>query len=168
MSVGLSFMLDVAVLGLLSATIYVCLKLNHHIQVIRDGKSEMATLIEQFSEATRKAQESIFELKASSKKLSEMLESRISKANFVVDDLSFMIEKAEKLTDNLESSISPRRQEPAKKNETATSRVTKGAEVLSKATISPASEKAATQPKTEQKTRTAAEKELMEALKSIR
>ena len=170
MSVGVSFFFDLLLIALLGVTIYFCQKLNKHIQAIRDSKSEMAEIIEQFANATERAKESIEEIKNSSKKLIETLDVKVNKANFIVDDLSFMIEKANKIADSLENNLPhTKKPEPYRKNEAATTATLKGAEVLAKSAIAPSAEKAAPTPKTsENKTQTAAEKELLEALNGIR
>lgn len=96
---------DMLLAGLLAVTIYYCIRLNRHVQAIRDSKSELALLIQQFSEATLQAQASVDELRQSSKKVVDTLATRIEKGNYLADDLSFMIEKATKLADQLERGI---------------------------------------------------------------
>lgn len=166
MSPAFSFFLDIGLVALLSGTIFLCVKLNRQLQSIRDSKSEMAELINQFGEATTTAQESINELKLSAKRLSDMLETKVNRANSAVDDLTFMIEKANKYAGSIESTLGARRVEPSKKNESAVGKALKGAEVIARGTISPAAEKDASSSKSA--SRSEAEKELMEALKSIR
>jgi hypothetical protein len=104
---------DVLLAGLLAVTIYYCIRLNRHVQAIRDSKSELSLLIQQFSEATLQAQASVDELRQSSKKVVDTLATRIEKGNYLADDLSFMIEKATKLADQLERGIAGTKQTPA-------------------------------------------------------
>ncbi len=101
-----SIILDSLLVALLAVTIYYCFRLNRHLDVIRNSKSELAELIKEFSAATETAEESVSELKNNSKKVIEELAAKIDKGNFIADDLSFLIEKATKVADQLESKVS--------------------------------------------------------------
>lgn len=94
---------------LLAATIFYCIKLNRRIRDLQDSKSELAQLIEQFGQCTQRAESGVTELKTASKKVWETMQMRMDKANFLADDLSFMIEKASKMADQLELGISASR-----------------------------------------------------------
>jgi hypothetical protein len=105
-SILLSLFLDVIVAGLLSVMIVYCIKLNKRIRVLQDSKSELAQLIQRFDESTQKATVSINEIHKASKKINENIQARLDKANFLADDLAFMIEKGTKLADRMEGDIS--------------------------------------------------------------
>jgi hypothetical protein len=109
MSVAVSLFADVVVACLLITTIVFCLKLNKRIRVLQDSKSELAQLIEKFDQSTMKATHSINEIHKASKKISENMQARLDKANFLADDLAFMIEKGSKLADRMEGGISTSR-----------------------------------------------------------
>jgi hypothetical protein len=104
-----SLFLNALVTGLLGATIFYCLKLNRRIRVLQDSKSELAELIRQFDESTQLATYSISEIHKASKKINENMQARLDKANYLADDLAFMIEKAGKLADRMEGNISSSR-----------------------------------------------------------
>lgn len=97
--------LNVLMVALLVATIAYCWLLNRRIQMLQDSKGELANLMRHFDESTQRASDSIMALQNASKKIGETMQSRIDKANFMLDDLSFMIEKGNKLANQLEASL---------------------------------------------------------------
>lgn len=99
-------LLDLLVTVLLAVTIFYCTRLNKRIRILQDSKSELAALIEKFDESTQQATRSINEIHNVSRKINESIKTRLEKANYVVDDLAFMIEKGNKLADRMESDIS--------------------------------------------------------------
>lgn len=99
-----NLLVNVVMVGLLAATIGYCWMLNRRIQILQDSKSELAQLLKHFDESTQRASESIIALQTASKKIGENIQLRIDKANYLVDDLAFMIEKGNKLADQLEAS----------------------------------------------------------------
>ncbi len=115
-SIIASLLLDIVVATLLSVMIVYCIKLNKRIRVLQDSKSELAQLIQRFDESTQKATLSINEIHKASKKINENIQARLDKANFLADDLAFMIEKGSKLADRMESDISGARGATAPQN----------------------------------------------------
>jgi hypothetical protein len=97
--------LDILIMLLLGVTIGYCWVLNRRIKVLQDGKSELAQLLGHFDESTQRASESIIALQTASKKIGENIQFRIEKANYLLDDLSFMIEKGSKLANQMEADI---------------------------------------------------------------
>lgn len=105
----ISLLLNILVTGLLGVTIFFCLKLNRRIRVLQDSKSELAQLIEKFDLSTQQATFSIQEIHKASKKINENIQVKLDKANYLADDLAFMIEKANKMADRMEGNISTAR-----------------------------------------------------------
>lgn len=97
--------MDVVVAGLLLATIFYCWKVSRYMQEIRDGRSELAQLLEQFDKSTNQAQASITELKKTGDKIADRIQVKIEKAEFMTDDLAFMTDKANKLAEQLSQHI---------------------------------------------------------------
>lgn len=102
----ITLVLDSLLAILLVATIVYCGKLNRRVRVLQDSRGELATLVAQFNQTTEKATATIEELKSTSKKIVEQMQVKINKANYLADDLSFIIEKGEKIANNLEGEIS--------------------------------------------------------------
>ncbi|MBY0355609.1 MAG: hypothetical protein K2Q12_07760 [Rickettsiales bacterium] len=102
----MTLLLNGVVTALLAATILYCVKLNTRIRILQDSKSELAALIKQFDESTQLATHSISEIHKASKKINENMQARLDKANYLADDLAFMIEKANKLAERMDGQIS--------------------------------------------------------------
>lgn len=102
----LKMILDIMVAGLLAATIFYCRKLNFRIKLLQDSKSELAQLIKQFDEATGTAVASIQEIHRASRKIGENIQGKLDKANYLANDLEFMIERANKTADKIAKQIS--------------------------------------------------------------
>lgn len=100
-----NILLNTLLVGLLTATIIYCYILNRRIQVLQDSKSELAALLAQFDESTVKASETIVAMQTASKKIGENIQLKLDKANYLLDDLSFTIEKGTRLTSQIEASF---------------------------------------------------------------
>ncbi|MFO1241941.1 MAG: DUF6468 domain-containing protein [Rickettsiales bacterium] len=105
----ISLLLNILVTSLLGVTIFYCLKLNKRIRILQDSKSELAQLIEKFDMSTQQATYSIQEIHKASKKINENIQTKLDKANYLADDLAFMIEKANKMADRMEGNITSSR-----------------------------------------------------------
>ncbi len=105
----LNLLVNVVIVVLLVVTIGYCWILNRRIKVLQDSKGELAGLLKHFDESTRRASESIIALQTASKKIGENIQMRAEKANFLLDDLAFMIEKANKVANQMEASFAVNR-----------------------------------------------------------
>jgi hypothetical protein len=81
----------------LAVTIGYCARLSKRIRQLQDSRSELGEMIMRFDQATGRAMTSLAELQTVSKKITDALQIKIEKANFLADDLVFLIEKATKL-----------------------------------------------------------------------
>ena len=97
---------DIVLAILLIATISYCARLSRRIKVLQDSRSELGEMILQFDHATTRAMASVNDLQTVSKKITEALQLKIDKANFMADDLAFLIEKSTKLVLQLEQANS--------------------------------------------------------------
>ena len=102
-------MLNLLIVGLLMATISYCWLLNKRIKILQDSKGELANLLKYFDESTTRASETIVELQSASKKIGENIQARMDKVNYLMDDLSFMIEKGNRLADQLDANFAVNR-----------------------------------------------------------
>jgi len=98
-----SLILDVLLVAHLTATICYCYILNRRIKTLQDGKSELAGLLARFDESTIKASETIVAMQTASKKIGDNIQGRIDKANYVLEDLAYSIDKGTKVTSQLEA-----------------------------------------------------------------
>lgn len=106
----LDFSLNVAMVVLLSATVLYCWILNRRIQTLQDSKSELASLLKQFDKSTRRAMDAMSTLQKVSKEAGKSVQGRIEKAQYVLDDLGYMIDRANKVADQMEAGIAIARQ----------------------------------------------------------
>ena len=104
-----NLLVDIVIVIMLGITICYCWILNRRIKVLQDSKSELAQLLKYFDESTQRASESIIALQTASKKIGENIQMRIDKANYLVDDLAFMIEKGNKVANQIEASFAVQR-----------------------------------------------------------
>lgn len=98
----LSLLFNGTLAGLLVVTIVYCGRLSKKIRQLQDGRSELAEMIGRFDKSTERATASLAELQTVSKKITDALQLKIDKANFLADDLAFLIEKSSKLATQLE------------------------------------------------------------------
>lgn len=98
-------LIDALLATLLVLTIIYCRILNHRIRVLQDGKSELARVLKHFDESTRRASDSIAVLQSTSRRVGELMETRMQRATHMSDDLNYLIEQAEKATNRLEAGI---------------------------------------------------------------
>lgn len=98
---------------LLLLTILFCWKLNRKIVAIHKSKKEMLALLKYFDNAVVRAEESIKQLKHASTSAGKLLQTDIEKAQLLVNDLNFMIERAATTADKLETSIATSREVPS-------------------------------------------------------
>lgn len=101
----ISLLMDLCVAGLLVAVIVYCRKLSRSIRALQDSKSEMARLFAEFDSSITAAQESVRSLKEATGKSEELLKEKLDTANSIADDLAFMIERGNKMADQLESGL---------------------------------------------------------------
>jgi hypothetical protein len=175
-NVIVTLLFDCLLAGLLIATISYCAKLSRRIKLLQDSKGELAEMITQFDTATERAMSSLAELQTVSKKITDALQLKIEKANFLADDLAFLIEKSTKLTVQLEQAKAP----PAAPTKTtfepkalfgaAKSQSTNSSieAALNRLASSASAEPKIFQSSDSSQVRTNAERELIEALKSGR
>lgn len=97
-SVVLSLLVNSMMALLLLVTIIYCWRLNKRIRILQDGKSELAQIIREFNESTERATQSIADIHQATTRLSENIQHKIDRANFLATDLDMMIEKGSRLT----------------------------------------------------------------------
>ncbi len=101
----IKLLVDSVMVLLLIATIVYCFMVNRRIKVLQDSKQDFAKLIVKFDEATQKAQDSIEDLRKMSVKVNDSLNERLDKANFLADDLAFMIEKGNRTAEKMDGTM---------------------------------------------------------------
>jgi len=105
----LSLVVDGLMAVLLLVTLFFCWRLNTRIRILQDNRSELAETIREFDRCTRRAADSIAEIHVATQRISENIQHKIDKANFVADDLQMMMERTSKALDKMDPSASAAR-----------------------------------------------------------
>ncbi len=98
-TVGL--VVDLALAGLLIATIVLALRLQKKLQGLRGGHDELRQLVEGLNEATRRAQAGIIELRMAAEASTARLGNQVETARKVTDELSLLVASANNVADRL-------------------------------------------------------------------
>lgn len=122
MGVEISLMLDGLVAALLVATIVYAAILNRKLGRLRADRAEMEQQIARFVECTQRAEASIKHLKAVADEAGQSLQQPIDRAMAVRDELVFMIERGDTLSEKLSGRISAAREPRADTAPAATPR----------------------------------------------
>ncbi|WP_142848948.1 DUF6468 domain-containing protein [Telmatospirillum sp. J64-1] len=104
-------LLDVVIAVLLAATIAYAVMLNKQLQALRKNRDDMAKIINNFNDATLRAESSIPKLRKAAEEAGQGLQERVEKAQTLRDDLAFMIERADSMANKLEQSVREARAE---------------------------------------------------------
>ncbi len=99
--------LDILVAALLVITIVYAVILNRRLGAFRSHKSELEALAASFTEATRRADDSVGKLKV----MAADLQTRLDKAQALHDDLVFLIDRGGSEADRLEETVRKARDE---------------------------------------------------------
>ncbi len=101
----LGIALDVALIAMLSAALVYGFVLNRKINSLHQSRRELAQLFLQFDSTIIKAQKSVADLKEVANDTSRQLQVRIDDAGVLVNDLSYINDRASGLANKLESYI---------------------------------------------------------------
>jgi len=107
-------LLDSVVALLLLASIAFSLKLNRSITRLKESKKEIAESIMEFSSALARAEESIARLKILNSEVGTELKENLDRARFLANDLSFLIQKGNEVSDRIEGNVTLNRDSQAK------------------------------------------------------
>lgn len=94
--------LDIIVISLLVVAIVYGMILNRKIVLLQQSKQELANLFKSFDDTILKAQIGIDDLKDVNTEVSQLLNQKMDKAYLLLDDLSFLIDKATKLNNEMD------------------------------------------------------------------
>ncbi|MDB2414747.1 DUF6468 domain-containing protein [Rickettsiales bacterium] len=101
--------MDIVIVSMLSVAIFFGYRLSQKVNVIQSSKKELANLFKSFDDTIIRAQKSVDDLKKASYEASVGLQKQIDHANILMDDLSFMAERAVNTANKLENALSDSR-----------------------------------------------------------
>ena len=113
----MDFILNTAVSVLLCLTIAYCWRLNSKIQELQDNRKELASFVKSLDSSLHSANSSILELKAMTNKTIAEMSDYVKQSEELYEDLSFLIERAKNLSNQLEENIK-KASKPARKEKT--------------------------------------------------
>ncbi|GIL41499.1 DUF6468 domain-containing protein [Roseiterribacter gracilis] len=102
MSTTLLVLLDLCLAGLVIPLLIQMMRANRALAIVRDGKAEFSQLVGSLAEAVAKADISINTLKASAAEYDGTLQKQIGTARALVDELQMINESANNLASRLE------------------------------------------------------------------
>ena len=152
----ISQLLDGLLVALLAAMLVYAVILNQRLLSLRKERGIFEKMLSNFSASTLRAEESIHRLKAVADVSSKELQQQTGLARSLRDNLSFLTDRGETVADRLEYSI---------RKDGSRSKAATGAKAKGASPASPAAPKRTAPPK---EARSAAERELIEAMQSLR
>lgn len=99
------FIFDAIVSILLLITITYAVILNRKLNMIRDGRQDMETLVRDFTEAVKQAEQGLAAVRAAAQDGGDALQSRVDAADRLADDLAFLMKKGDLTIGKLEEII---------------------------------------------------------------
>ena len=104
----ISVALDLAVAGLLGVTIVYAVRLNRTLEAMRRGKAELGALIGRFDEAAAHAERSVARLAQTAADSGRGLEASVAEAQALRDELAFMLERGDAVSERLAQAARPK------------------------------------------------------------
>ena len=102
---NLQLLLETVGAVLLVVMIVYAVRLNRRLTTLQSDKEEFEQLLSSFSESTDRAEASVMRLRTSATETATSLQTNVTKAQTLHDDLTFMIDRAEELANRLEAAI---------------------------------------------------------------
>ncbi len=101
----MQWLLEVALIGLLAATLFHALRLERALGVLKRDRSALEDLVAGFNASTRQAEQGIERLQAAADGAGRQIAKQIDAAGPLKDDLMFLIERGDRLADRLEGLV---------------------------------------------------------------
>ena len=111
--IGIDLIANGVVAVLLAVTIGFAFVLNRRLQLLRQNQGELLRLATALNQATARAQEGIYELKAVGQTTEETLKREVGRARALADELALITEAGNNLADKLEAGLTRRAREAA-------------------------------------------------------
>jgi len=103
--IDLNLVIDTVVAVLLAATLIYCVVLNRRLSAMRHAQSDLRGLVNEFNQATEKAQTGIMELKKVSGAAGQALQTEMRQARSLADELRLIAGSADRIAQRLDASI---------------------------------------------------------------
>ena len=101
----MEWLLEIALIGLLGATLFHALRLERALGVLRRDRAALEELVAGFNASTRQAEQGIERLRAAADGAGRQIARQTDAAEALKDDLVFLIGRGERLADRLEAQV---------------------------------------------------------------
>jgi hypothetical protein len=98
-------LLEGALVLLLGATLFHALRLERALGVLKRDRAVLEALVAGFNDSTRQAEVGVERLRAASEGAGRQIARQIEQAQRLRDDLSFLVERGDKLAERLEGNV---------------------------------------------------------------
>ena len=102
---GWQLLLEVALIGLLGATLFHALRLERALGVVRRDRAELEGLLQGFNDSTRQAENGVERLRGAAEGAGRHIARQIEAAANLKDDLAALTERGERLADRLDGQV---------------------------------------------------------------
>jgi hypothetical protein len=102
---GMEWLLELALAGLLAATLFHALKLERALGVLKSDRAALEELVAGFNASTRQAEAGIERLRSAADGAGQQIGKQIESATTLKDDLMFVTDRGERLADRLEKLV---------------------------------------------------------------
>lgn len=102
---GWQILLEVALIGLLGATLFHALRLERALGVVRRDRAELEGLLRGFNESTRSAENGVERLRSAADGAGRHIARQIEAAANLKDDLVALIDRGERLADRMDGLV---------------------------------------------------------------
>jgi hypothetical protein len=102
---GMEWTLDAVLVVLLSATLFHAVRLERALGVLKRDRAALQELVDGFNASTSEAEAGIEQLRAAADGSGRQLARQIDTVARLKDDLTFLLERGERLADRLDSQI---------------------------------------------------------------
>jgi chromosome segregation ATPase len=102
---GMQWVLDLALIGLLAATLFHALRLERALGVLKRDRAALEELIDGFNASTRQAELGIGRLRDVAEGAGRQIVRHIETASTLKDDLGLLMERGERLADRMDALV---------------------------------------------------------------
>jgi ABC-type transporter Mla subunit MlaD len=103
----LAFALEMALTGLLAATLVYCIVLERRLAAVRKGQEGLRTMIGNLNAAIAGAGASLRALKAAASGAADTLDDRLKRARALADELSLLTTSGERIAERFDRAVTP-------------------------------------------------------------
>lgn len=102
---ALEWAVQIAVIGLLAATLPMAWRLDRMLRAVRADRAALEQGADGLGEASRQAEAALMRLRATTELAGRQVAERVAGAETIREDLRYLVERAESLADRLESAV---------------------------------------------------------------